>query len=730
MKEPRQGLYLVLFSIHGLIRGTDLELGRDADTGGQTKYVLELAQALGKHPDVERVDLITRQVIDQKVSDDYAEAHEALSDNVTIVRLPCGPRRYLRKEVLWPHLDSFVDNSLQHFRRIGRVPDIVHAHYADAGYVGTRLVQLLGMPLIFTGHSLGRVKKQRLLEKGSKQDTIESQYNISQRIEAEEITLGNAILVITSTNQEVEEQYELYDNYQPRRMMIIPPGVALDRFYPKDQQQLQDAPIKKQLNRFLVDPDKPMILALSRADERKNIIGLIRAYGEHPSLREKANLVIVAGNRDDIASMDKGQREVLYEMIATIDKYDLYSHVAYPKHHSPDDVADLYRLAASSGGVFVNPAFTEPFGLTLIEAAACGVPIVATHDGGPKDIVGTLKNGLLVDPLDTSAIAKNIEKILSDKNKWQEMSRNGMTGAKKSYSWETHINKYIEAVKNVTRKPRRVTDVSLSKKNRLPTVDRMLVCDIDNTLIGDQPSLKDLLDRIHSMDGKVGFGIATGRNIDSTLKILKEWNVPTPDLLITAVGSEIHYGHQMINDEDWKKHINYRWQPAAIKKAIKKFPGLKMQAATEQLQFKISFDVDPDKVPPMREISAHLRQHDLHVKLIYSHQAYLDVMPVRASKGLAVRYIAMKWGITPDRILVAGDSGNDEEMLKGNTLGVVVGNHSKELSKLKGRDRIYFAEKQYAGGVLEGMDYYGFLSNIEMPEDEFEVSFNQGQLGD
>ena len=726
MKKPGQGLYLVLFSIHGLIRGSDLELGRDSDTGGQTKYVLELAQALGKHPDVGRVDLITRQVVDQKVSSDYAEPHEVLSDNVTIVRLPCGPRRYLRKEVLWPHLDSFIDNSLQHFRRVGRVPDIVHAHYADAGYVGTRLVQLLGMPLIFTGHSLGRVKKQRLLEKGSKQDTIESQYNISQRIEAEEITLGNAILVITSTNQEVEEQYELYDNYQPRRMMVIPPGVSLERFYPKNKTELQDAPIKKQLNRFLGEPDKPMILALSRPDERKNINALVRAYGEHKSLQEKANLVIIAGNRDDIANMEKGPREVLYEMVATIDKYDLYSHAAYPKHHDPDDVADLYRLAASTKGVFVNPAFTEPFGLTLIEAAACGVPIVATHDGGPKDIVGTLNNGALIDPLDTGAIAKSIEKILSNEKKWDEMSHNGMIGAKKSYTWETHINKYIEAVKNVISKPRRVTDVTLSKKNRLPTVDRMLVCDIDNTLIGDQQSLEQLLDRVHSMDGKVGFGVATGRNIESTLNILKEWNVPTPDLFITAVGSEIHYGHQMVNDSDWKKHINYRWQPAAIKKAIKKFPGLKMQAQSEQLQFKISFDVNPDKVPPMREISAYLRQQDLHVKLIYSHEAYLDVMPIRASKGLAVRYIAMKWGIAPDRILVAGDSGNDEEMLKGNTLGVVVGNYSKELSKLKGRDRIYFSEKSYAHGVIEGMEHYGFLSNISTADGDYSLLLGQG----
>ena len=222
-------------------------------------------------------------------------------------------------------------------------------------------------------------------------------------------------------------------------------------------------------------------------------------------------------------------------------------------------------------------------------------------------------------------------------------------------------------------------------------------------------------------NGKVGFGVATGRNLESTMGALQEWDVPTPDLLITSVGSVIHYGHRMIEDNDWLKHINYRWQPAAIKKAIKRFPGLKLQAAKDQGKHKISFNVDPKKVPPMREISAYLRQQDLHVKLIYSHQAYLDVMPIRASKGLAVRYIAMKWGITPDRILVAGDSGNDEEMLKGNTLGVVVGNYSKELSKLKNREQIYFADQQFAHGIIEGMEYYGFLDDLdERAENESE----------
>ncbi len=107
-------------------------------------------------------------------------------------------------------------------------------------------------------------------------------------------------------------------------------------------------------------------------------------------MRQLANLVLIAGNRDDIGDMDSGAREVLQEVLYAIDRHDLYGHVAYPKHHKSTDVPILYRLAALSRGVFINPALTEPFGLTLIEASACGLPVVATEDGGPRDIIKKL----------------------------------------------------------------------------------------------------------------------------------------------------------------------------------------------------------------------------------------------------------------------------------------------------------------------------------------------------
>jgi sucrose-phosphate synthase len=109
------------------------------------------------------------------------------------------------------------------------------------------------------------------------------------------------------------------------------------------------------------------------------------------------------------------------------------------------------------------------------------------------------------------------------------------------------------------------------------------------------------------------------------------------------------------------------------------------------------------------------RIHDLLLRnkcrynLIYSHQKYLDILPYRASKGKAIRYLSYKWEIPLVNFLVCGDSGNDDEMLRGDPRAVVVGNYSPELEDLRGRRNIYFADSPGARGILEAIKHYGFL---------------------
>ena len=707
-------LYVVLISVHGLIRGQNLELGRDADTGGQVRYVVELARALGEHPGIARVDLLTRRVLDSAISADYARREEALSDTVRIIRLDCGEEAYIPKEQLWDSLDVFADNALQWLREHELNPDVIHSHYADAGYVGIRLSSHLGVPLVHTGHSLGRIKRRRLLARGLRRDVIEERYNMSRRIEAEEDILAAAELVITSTNQEIEQQYDFYDHYQREIMQAIPPGTALDDFHPSDGSD-RESPIYRELARFLLNPDRPIVLALSRPDTRKNIGTLLEAYGESTELQAAANLVIIAGNREDIRDMDSEAQEVLTDILLTIDEFNLYGKVAYPKFHRQDDVPVLYRLAALSQGVFINPALTEPFGLTLIEAAASGLPIVATEDGGPRDITANCRNGYLIDPLDKQDIIKTLLKILSDANAWRELSRRGLQGVQQHYSWEAHTQDYISALHDLLASTK--TSYPIMQRRRAGLYhDRAIFTDLDQNLLGDAESLADFLDVMKVYHKCTTFGIATGRRLDAALRMMKRYGIPQPDILITSLGTEICYAPRLTQDRAWAEHIDHLWNPKAITRVLADLPGLKMQPKIELSRYKISYYIDPEEAPGLDEINSLLHQQELTANTYLSFGQFLDIVPVRASKGFALRWCADQWGIPLENILAAGGSGADEDMMRGNAMAVVVANrHNEELSGLVDIENIYFARQPCAAGILEAIEHYNYLGNCELP---------------
>lgn len=450
------GLHIALVSIHGLIRSHHLELGRNADTGGQTKYVVELAEALGECEGVERVELLTRLIDDPDFDDDYARPEEPVGERARIVRLSCGPKGYLRKELLYPYLDEFVQNAIRYFEAQGCTPDVLHGHYADGAYAALALARHYRVTFIFTGHSLGRNKVKALAKAGLSGAEIDQQYAMKTRIAIEEEALREADLVIASTQYEIETGYELYEAHRQARYRVAPPGIDLERFYPyyydddpnaaRSEAQLQAAHrMRQEIARFLTHPDKPMILAISRPDRRKNIAGLVEAYGRDKELQSLANLVIFAGVRKDIERMDDNEREVLTELLFAMDRYDLYGKLALPKKHDPEtDIPELYRLAARGRGVFINPALVENFGLTLIEAAACGLPIVSTNFGGPNDIVANCQNGILVDSSDRAHIQRALKKLLVDDTFWQRCSHNGVLGVQQHYVWSTHCPIYRE----------------------------------------------------------------------------------------------------------------------------------------------------------------------------------------------------------------------------------------------------------------------------------------------
>jgi sucrose-phosphate synthase len=460
----------------------------------------------------------------------------------------------------------------------------------------------------------------------------------------------------------------------------------------------------------LRDPDKPMLLALSRPDERKNIVGLLEAYGQSPRLQALANLVIVAGNREDIRELGEGPQGVLTELLLVADYYDLYGRIALPKHHSAGEVAGIYRLAAASGGVFINPALTEPFGLTLLEAAASGLPLVATENGGPLDIIGNCRNGLLVDPLDTAAIAEALLTLLENPKRWRKFSKNGLQNVARYYSWDAHAHAYLQKIRALP--PRRDYLPKIPPAAKIGGYRKHAVfTSLDHALLGDIEGLEQFVQFVRKHRKKFLFGITTGRRLNSALAVFKKHRIPMPDILITSLGTEIYYAPQLIADIAWIYHIDHWWMPGALRRVIGGLPGLVPQAKSEQSRFKLSYHYDVDSAPSLEEMRMLLRQQELSANLTLSFGQFFDIIPARASKGNALRYIARQWNIPLERILVTGSSGADEDMLRGNTLGVVVANrHQEELSLLGDTGHVYFAEQPHAWGILEAVEHYDFLN--------------------
>jgi len=717
-------LRIHLYNIHGLLRGGTLEIGRDADNGGQTIYVMELAHGLAESDKVEHVDLFTRRVEDPDLDPAYSAETEEIGPKCTIHRIQCGGKRYLLKEKLWPHLEEFATNAIARIRERGILPDWIHSHYADAAFVAARVSRHLGTPFAHTAHSLGRQKLAAMLRAGWDRDELLKRYSFPARFDAEERALAEAEFIVTSTNQEIST-WEPYANFDRGIFHPIAPGLDLDRFYPYFEDELDTARcgfeekkalfrLKESLKNFYLHADKPFILAIARADKRKNMQGLIHAYGTDPQLQALANLAVFAGVREDIQTMPEGERETLTEILLLMDKYNLYGKLAIPKKTgNKSQIPALYRLCALQKGVYVNVALQENFGLTILEAGASGLPVVVTNSGGPPEILKSCRHGIEVDPLDNSAIQEALKRILCDRSLWEEYSTNGLRYVRERYSWNSHVSRYLELVEENLALSRG-SGIKLTqrrpKSRRLRSAMTLVVTDIDGTLIlpeRENPGLDELRKRMSSRPGDLVLAYASGRNTALVRQAIAEYDLPIPDICIASVGSRIVYDLETEEeDSGWKAYIGYRWYADRIRQTLAGLSWLERQPEEAQTPAKLSYFCEAGAFDAA-ELRKVLGKDFYHLTIARSHDRFLDILPRRASKGRAVRYISKILGIPPSRVLCFGDSGNDIDMLAPPFRGVVVGNHEAALEELRGTRGILFASAPAAEGVIEGLDRLG-----------------------
>ncbi len=707
------GLRLLHLNLHGLIRSHDLELGRDSDTGGQTLYVLELVKGLAERPEVEKVELVTRLIVDRRVSSDYAMPVEKISSCAEIIRFPFGPKRYIRKELLWPYLDDLADQIVQKLKKENRFPDWIHAHYADAGYVGSLVSRRLGLPLVFTGHSLGREKLRRLLGAGIDHDQIEQNYSISKRIDAEEMVLAHSNLLITSTKQESIEQYARYGRFSSKNVEIIPPGVDLNRFHSLNSNLAEE---EKELNKlfkpFLRDLSLSPLLAISRAVRRKNIPALIETYGRSSILQQRHNLILILGCREDSRQLDKQQREVFQQVFELVDKYNLYGKVAYPKQHKREQIPSIYRWAANRKGLFVNPALTEPFGLTLLEAAACGLPMVTTDDGGPRDILSRCENGLLVDVTDLEALRDGLETAGSNPSLWKTWSNNGVEGVSRHFSWDAHVCNYIALMqKRVKFLAPRSWTFGNKKKTSIPIGQKLLCFDLDNYLEHSK-SLSILRKKLkeNSLKSDIQLGILTGRSIEAARYRYKDIHLPKPAVWICQAGTEIYYADENKSDIFWQDSITVGWNRERVEKVLFDLQDyLELQTIEHQGPFKVSYLLKEPSDAILPLVRKRLRQSGLQAAPHLKCHWYLDVVPLRASRAEAIRFLTLRWNLSLEKVFVVASQQGDAELIRGLTASIIPFDHDSTLDGLRSQQRVFFSDAK--DGVLDGLKHFQFFKS-------------------
>jgi sucrose-phosphate synthase len=538
------------------------------------------------------------------------------------------------------------------------------------------------------------VKRQRLDDGGIDISEMERRYNLGARIEAEEMSLDAASIICTSTQQEVDEQYSLYDQYAEDRMRVIPPGVDLTRFDGKGDPAVVKS-VAEKVGRFLRDPSKPAVLAIARADERKNLIGLVQAFGNNKWLRENANLVVIGGNRDTLKQLSPGGRKVWLELLRTIDDLDLYGICAVPKKHEAPEVAGFYRWASESKGVFVNPAFTEPFGLTLLEAAAAGLPLVATNDGGPRDILANCENGELVNALDSDEIGRAIEGIVRE-----------------HYSWDAHVECYLEQLERILPKQGRAHEEG--SRQLLAKAEHWVVMDLPPRLEEEPEELVESWRELFRGD-KIGLGIATGLSYDSAREVINRLNMPKPAFIISGLGAGIRYGKTGVRDEVWNKQVRFKWSRDDVVANLAKVEGLEMQPEQSQHPLKVSYFWKGNGKPSAKDLLGHLRENGVAAKVLVTADCFVDVVPVRSGKDVALRYLEHKWGIDPARIYCYGTYGNDISVIRGRNLGAIARDADAPLRTLRARPRLYKCKQPSLAGFFEGIEHYQLLTGAPPP---------------
>jgi len=239
----------------------------------------------------------------------------------------------------------------------------------------------------------------------------------------------------------------------------------------------------------------------------------------------------------------------------------------------------------------------------------------------------------------------------------------------------------------------------------------LLVCDIDGTLLlpGEKnPGLSDFARFVEARRDRIVFALNSGRSLDEMAEVAENGPIPRPDWLICGVGTEIYADFDpAAPDPEWASLVMGDWAREEIREALAGVEGLEEQEAWLQHHAKLSYYVEPGDGETMAEFERKTAPWRGSFKSLTCLGRYLDVLPPWGGKGGPIRFLAERLGIPLSRVITAGDSGNDRDMLGQGFSSIIVANHAEEIRDLVGSEGVHLASKPAAQGVLEGLSRFG-----------------------
>jgi D-inositol-3-phosphate glycosyltransferase len=375
-----------------------------ADAGGQNVYVDEVSRNLARLGYM--VDVFTRR--------DEVNAPEVIdwAPGVRVVNIDAGPPRFLTKDDLWPLMPAFRDAILHVMSRDGARYDLIHGNFWMSGWVAAELKRRIEIPVVQIFHAMGKTKHRHQGEADS---------SPQNRVDVELQIIAAVDRIIA---QCPAERTELVADYgaDPEKVTVIPSAVNIDTFRPVNQEEAR---------RLIgLDTDGRVVVYVGRMLPRKDVRNVVGAVALLQQTDLPVSLLLVGGETEDpdpVATPEIGELQRLAAQLGIANRVYLVGK------RQPEVLRNYY----CAGDVAVTTPWYEPFGLTPLEAMACGRPVIGSAVGGITFTIQDGLTGLLVPPRDPDALAVRLQELLANPALCERMGLAARRRVEQEFTWPT-----------------------------------------------------------------------------------------------------------------------------------------------------------------------------------------------------------------------------------------------------------------------------------------------------